>query len=92
VNTHASTLVGSTVTIEASQFRGSSVDIDASTLVGGLLFLFFQNINFLRNPMLIVVNITANDFRCSVRVLANASTRLDSQEHTPVVQVTARYL
>ena len=42
--------------------------------------------------MLIVVNIAANDSRFSVSVFANASKRLDIQEHTPLVQVTARYL
>jgi hypothetical protein len=92
VDTHASTLVGSIVTIEASQFRGSSVDIYASTLVGVLLFLFFQNFNFVRNPMLIVVNIAANDCRYSVQVFANASKRLDIHQHTVLVQVTARQL
>jgi hypothetical protein len=43
--------VGFIVTVGAWQVRGSSVDTHASTVVGVLLFLFFQNFSFLRNPM-----------------------------------------
>jgi hypothetical protein len=60
-------------------------------LVGVLLFLFFQNFIFLRNPMLlfpffrrnmIVVTIASNYGRYNVMVFPNAPKRHDFHQHT----------
>jgi hypothetical protein len=57
------------------------VDTHASSLVGVLLFLFFQNLIFLRNPVFLRP-LFAESFCYSERVFANASRHFDFHQHT----------
>ena len=73
--------VGSILSVAASQVDGSLVDTVASTLVGLLFFLFFQNLIFFRNPIFHLL-CALKYGRYSVEVFANASERFDLHQDT----------